>query len=99
MTWKPKPDIDENVRQWMKAKGWEVNRTEHGARSRVYAWRHEVRGKHADPSHLTRSPRGLPPLALMEHLARLRAAAAISAHPEGRLVVVQTGTSVTLEER
>jgi hypothetical protein len=28
MTWKPTVDIDQNVRRWMKAKGWEVTRTE-----------------------------------------------------------------------
>ena len=24
MTWKPSEDVDREIRQWMKAKGWEV---------------------------------------------------------------------------
>jgi hypothetical protein len=27
MIWKRSPDVDEEVRRWMKAKGWEVTRT------------------------------------------------------------------------
>jgi hypothetical protein len=43
VTWKPTEDIDENVRQWMKAKGWEVRRPpEYDADGEVYAWRHDL---------------------------------------------------------
>lgn len=44
MTWKPPTDIDENVRQWMKAKGWEVTGAKYDFDREVYAWRHEVSG-------------------------------------------------------
>jgi len=46
MSWKPKPDIDENVRQWMKAEGWEVTTTDYDFDREVYAWRHKARGSH-----------------------------------------------------
>jgi hypothetical protein len=29
MTWKPSEDVDREIRQWVKAKGWEVTRTNH----------------------------------------------------------------------
>jgi hypothetical protein len=44
MTWKPSEDVDREIRQWMKAKGWVVTRTNYDADREVYAWRHDVRG-------------------------------------------------------
>lgn len=44
MTWKPSADIDEEVRSWMKAKGWEVTRTNYDSERGIYAWRQDVRG-------------------------------------------------------
>jgi hypothetical protein len=97
MTWKPSSYMDEEMRRWMKAKGWEVNRTQYGARSRVYAWRHEVGG---GPSPTLRVSRKVledyPPFAVAEFLDRLKVAAAIRAKPDARLVVVQNGGKVAL---
>ena len=38
MTWKPSDDMDREVRSWMKAKGWEVTRTNYDSERQVYAW-------------------------------------------------------------
>jgi hypothetical protein len=35
---------DREIHQWMKAKGWEVTRTNYDFGREVYAWRHDVRG-------------------------------------------------------
>jgi hypothetical protein len=43
MTWKPSDDVDQSVREWMKAKGWEVTRTHYDYDWEIYAWRHDVR--------------------------------------------------------
>src|SRR6476659_20298 len=43
MTWKPSDDVDREVRNWMKAKGWEVTRVNYDPERKVYAWRHDVR--------------------------------------------------------
>ena len=39
MNWKPRADVDEDVRNWMKAKGWEVTTTDYhfGYRGRAQA--------------------------------------------------------------
>ena len=100
MNWKPSADIDENVRQWMRAKGWEVNcRPEYDSGREVYAWRHEVT---SDNSPTLRVSRGVleryPARAILELLDRLRVAAALQACPDCVLVVVQNGLRVTLEE-
>lgn len=44
MTWKPSDDVDQSVREWMKAKDWGVTRTNWDAGREVYAWRHDVQG-------------------------------------------------------
>lgn len=99
MTWKPTADMDREIRRWMKAQGWEVNRTDYGARSRVFAWRQEVRGGASPTLRISRKVlEEYPPFAVAELLDRLKVAAAIRARPEARYVVVQNGPSVTIEE-
>jgi len=49
MTWKPSEDVDQSVREWMKARGWEVTRTSYDFDRKVYAWRHDVPG--GNPGH------------------------------------------------
>lgn len=44
MTWNPTPDIDEEIRWWMKAKGWEVTATDYHFDQEIYSWRHQVSG-------------------------------------------------------
>jgi hypothetical protein len=39
MTWKPSADIDEKVRGWMKAKGWQVTSTDYHFDQEIYSWR------------------------------------------------------------
>jgi hypothetical protein len=36
--------MDQSVRAWMKAKGWEVTRTNYDFDREVHSWRHDVRG-------------------------------------------------------
>jgi hypothetical protein len=98
MTWKPTTYIDDEIRRWMKAKGWEVNCRPECDRE-VYAWRHEVPGR---PSYAVRISQKVledyPPFAVAELLDRLNVAAAMRARPDARYIVTQNGARVTLEE-
>ena len=98
MTWKPTEDMDGEIRRWMKARGWEVNRRPEDD-GQVYAWRHELRGRHSPTLRIARKVlQDFPPFAVAELLDRLNVAAAIRARPEARYVVVQSGSTVTVEE-
>ena len=44
MNWRPSAYMDEQIREWMKAKGWEVTRTNYDFDREVYAWRYDQRG-------------------------------------------------------
>lgn len=39
MTSKPSEDVDQSIRQWMKARGWEVTCTNYDFDREIYAWR------------------------------------------------------------
>jgi hypothetical protein len=54
MTWKPTADMDEKIRDWMKAKGWEVTATDYHFDQEIYAWRHTVRGGKSPTLRITR---------------------------------------------
>ena len=83
----------------MKANGWPVNRTQYGARSRVYAWRHETRSGASPTLRISRDVlETYPPFILVELLDRQRVAAAIRAKPETRLIVRLQGTTPVLTE-
>jgi hypothetical protein len=99
MTWKPPAVVDGEVRSWMKAKGWEVTRTNYDSEREVYAWRHDVRG---GPSPTLRISLSVlernPAFIVVHHLDQLKVAQATRARPAARLVVAQNGSRVTLEE-
>lgn len=61
MTWKPSAYMDEQVREWMKQKGWEVTSAEYDFDREVYAWWHEVRTI-PNPADLPAGAGGLPGL-------------------------------------
>lgn len=83
----------------MKAKGWEVDPTDYHFEQAIYAWRHELRGGKSPTLRIERKVLDqYPGFAIVELLDRLNVAAAIRARPEARYVVVQNGSSVTLEE-
>lgn len=99
MSWKPSEEHDWEVRRWMAAKGWPVTRTHYAADREVYAWRHELRG--GKPPTLRISKFVLehyPAFAVIHFLEELGLARHIRQRPEARLVVVQNGQRVTLEE-
>lgn len=100
MTWRPTAYIDEEIRRWMKAKGWEVNcRPEYDFDREVYVWRHEVPGAPSPTLRISQKVlQDYPPFAVVELLDRLKVTAAIRARPDARYVVVQNGLRVTLEE-
>ena len=99
MTWKPTEDIDREVRAWMEAKGWEVTPVNYDAERKVYAWRHDVRGGPSPTLRISRSVlEGYPAFVVRYHLDELKVAQAMRGKPEARLVVVQNGPRVTLEE-
>jgi hypothetical protein len=93
-------DIDENIQDWMKAKGWEVTRTpEYDSKKRVVTWFHEPQRGPAISLGISREVLDdFPPWALLYHLDQLKVATAIGANPGARLVVVQKGTEVVIEE-
>jgi hypothetical protein len=99
MTWMPTAYIDEMLRGWMKANGWEVNSTDYDFERKVYSWRHKVR---SGPSPTLRISQGVledyPAFEVLYHLDRLRVSAAIRKNPAAPLVVVQRGSKVLLEE-
>jgi hypothetical protein len=82
MTWKPLEDIDREIHQWMKAKGWEVTRTNYDADREIYAWRHDVRG---GPPSTVRIARYVfetyPAFVVLYHLDQLKAAQVIRVRP------------------
>ena len=99
MSWKPSADIDEEVRGWMKAKGWEVTGAEYDFDRKVYAWRHEVRVGKSPTLRISRKVlEDYPAFAVLYHLDTLNVAAAIRARPEAQYVLVQNGLTVSLEE-
>jgi hypothetical protein len=100
MSWKPSEDADQEVRQWMKSKGWEVSGAEYDFEREIYAWKaRSVRSGHSPVLRISRQVlTDLRAFAVLEHLHRLEVAAAIRSRPGARYVVVQNGPQVTLEE-
>lgn len=99
MTWKPSENTDRAVRAWMKAKGWEVTRTNWDANREVYAWRHDVRGGSSPTLRISRRVlEDYPAFVVLYHLDQLKVAQAMQARPEARLVLRQSGPRVNLEE-
>jgi hypothetical protein len=92
--------MDAEIRDWMRARAWPVNRTQYGTRSRVYAWRCERPGGRVCPTlRIAREVlETYPGWAVLVHLDRLRVAAAIRARPDARLVVRQRDNTVVLDE-
>jgi hypothetical protein len=92
MTWKPSEDVDRVIRQWMKAKGWEVNRTNYDFDREVYAWRHQQRDGKSPTLRIFRYVlEHYPAFIVLHHLEELKVAQVIRARPEARMVVVQNG--------
>jgi hypothetical protein len=98
MTWKPSRDVDQSVREWMKARGWEVTRTNYDSDREVYAWRHDLPGAKSPTLRISQKVlEDCPAFVVLHHLDELKVARAIRARPDARLVVVQNGLNVTLE--
>jgi hypothetical protein len=99
MTWQPNEEVDREIRRWMKAKGWEVTRSKYNADKDAFAWRHDIPSANALTLWIARSVlEEYPAFALLEILDQLNVARAIRARPDARLVVVQRGSRVTVEE-
>ena len=99
MTWKPTCYIDSEIRRWMKAKGWEVTSIDYHFDQETYAWRHELRGGKSPTLHVHRHVlEHNPAFVVLYHLDRLKVARAIKAKPTARLVVLQKGAEIVLEQ-
>jgi hypothetical protein len=99
MTWKPTDYVDEQVRDWMRAKRWEVTATDYNFEQEVYSWRHQRPGGKSPTLRISRSVlEHNPAFVILYHLDRLKVAHAIRANPEVRLVVTEDGTDITLKE-
>jgi len=82
MAWKSPADIDEEVRRWMKAKGWEVTGAEYDRMKRVYAWYHHPdRGVSRILRISLEILEDYPAFAILEHLDRQDVARAIRDRP------------------
>jgi hypothetical protein len=82
----------------MQSRRWPVTRTDYNHDHRVYGWRHEDSGK-AVTVRITKDVlERYPSFAIMEHFDRLKLSALIRQNPEARLVLVQQGQTVQLEE-
>jgi hypothetical protein len=99
MNWKPTEDVDGEIREWMKGKGWEVTKVDYDFDREIYAWRHEVRGGKSPTLRIERKVlEAYPAFAVVYHLDQLRVAAMMKALPEARLVVAQDGDAITVIE-
>jgi hypothetical protein len=99
MAWKPSKEHNNAIRRWVAAKGWEVTRTNNNLRRETFAWRNDVRGTPSPTLRICRKVlEDYPAFIVLHHLDELKVAQAIRAQPEARLVVVQNGQRVTLEE-
>ena len=97
MSRKPSDDVDDKIREWMRRRGWPVGRA--GQDSGAYAWTHHAAGRPSMTLRISHSVlEDYPAFAILELLDRLNVAAAMRACPDCRLVIVQRGTRVTLEE-
>jgi hypothetical protein len=96
MTWKSTDHVDEQVRGWMRAKGWEVTATDYHFDQEIYSWRHQQPGGKSPTLRVARYVlEHNPAFVILYHLDRLNVARAIRAHPEARLVITQEGPTVT----
>lgn len=99
MTWKPSIYIDEEIRRWMKGKGWEVTSTDYHFDHETYSWRHELRGGKSPALYVACNVlEHNPAFVVLYHLDRLKVAQAIKAEPTARLVVLQKGSQIVVEE-
>ena len=99
MSWNPTGHVDEQVRSWMKARGWEVTATDYHFDQEIYAWRHPLPGGKSPTLRITRRVlEHNPAFIVLYHLDRLKVARAIRAQPGARLVIAQEGEAVVLKE-
>jgi hypothetical protein len=99
MSWKPSDHVDERVRGWMRAKGWEVTATDYHFEQEVYSWRHQQPGGKSPTLRVTRYVlEHNPAFVILYHLDRLNVARAIRAQPGARLIVTQEGSTVLLKK-
>jgi hypothetical protein len=86
--WKPSPEMDAAVREWMKAQGLPVNSTRYYFDEEVYAWRHETAG--GSPTLWIARPvlEDSNAAALVAALDRLRLGDQMRAAPKARFLVV-----------
>jgi hypothetical protein len=99
MTWNLSAYIDDQVRTWMKERGWEVSRTDYDFGSKVYSWRHSAPGGKSLTLRITGQVLDeYPAFAVLYYLDILRVAAAMRRNPRACLVVRQRGSAVVLEE-
>ena len=99
MSWKPTEDRDEQIRDWMKGKGWDVSITNYDFTKEVYAWRQELPGGKSPTLRITQSVlEDYPAFVIPEILDRLNVAAAIKAEPTAKLVVAQRDGQTVLEQ-
>jgi hypothetical protein len=83
----------------MKAKGWEVTKTDYHFEQAIYSWRHEVRRGKSPTLRIRRNVlEQFPAFALVYHLDQLKVTETIRADPGARLVVQLKGMVVVLEE-
>ncbi len=92
--------LDSEIRDWVKTKGWEVvGRAEYDAGSKIYSWRLKLRPGKASTLRIARKLlEDYPTFVVLYHLDNLNVAAAIRARPGAGFVLEQKGRTVSFEE-
>ena len=99
MTWNLSAYIDDQIRMWMKERGWDVTRTDYDFGSRIYSWRHTApSGKSLTLRIAQQVLDEYPAFVVLYYLDILRVASALRRNPGANLVVRQRDTAVVLEE-
>jgi hypothetical protein len=94
VNWEPPDEVDREVRQWMKAEGFEVNATHYDLDREIYGWQQE-----GDPSYALRIVRYVleyyTAAEIVGGLERLKVAQVMREHPH--LIVRSKGDTLVLD--
>jgi len=96
--YKPPPDFDARMREWMAAQGWPVNSTRDYFDEGVYAWRHDLSSGTSPTLWIARALiDGHAAGKVAEQLDRLGVADRIRANPKARFVVTEEAGRITVK--
>jgi hypothetical protein len=92
--WKPSPETDAAVREWMKGQGFPAGSTRYYSDEEVYAWRHETAGGSPTLWVARTVLEDNNPAALVAALDRLGIGDRLRTTPKARFLVVQEDMNI-----